>query len=500
MMDFLDPKKSRDHTIRLILGYVLMSIALVLATYVLISLANGFGVQQGKVIQNGLVFVSSSPSDAEIRLNDKLHEQRSNARLILPAATYTLKVSKDGYRDWQRALTVEGGSVEHFDYPLLIPNKLAAAAVSGYPAAPAFATESPDRRWLMVQPSGQTANFDVYDLRDPKKVLANKVTITIPASIFDLPQEGAQTFEVVDWSRDNDYILLRHVVGDQKEYVMVSRTKPEESFSLTKKLGLNATTEISLQDKKYDRYFIHDAAAQTLMTATFGNTVPVPLLTGVVDYETYGQDVIVYATTVGSPEGKAEIKFYQDKQSYSIRQVNKDKDYLLDLTSYDGDWYIAAGTPSEDHVYIYKNPVERLKRDASLPLVPVENLKIDGPNYMEFSANSQFLMIQNGQDIATYDAENERSYTYKLDKPIDAPQASVTWMDGYHLKLVSGGAVTIFDYDGTNVQTLSSGIATYLPFFDTSYQYLYSIAPAGTGDSPTASALYATPLRTAEDL
>ena len=497
-MDFLDPKKSRAATIRLIVGYVLISIALMLATYVLISLASGFGVKQGKVIQNGLVFVSSSPSNASIYLNGKLSEARSNARLVLPAATYTLKITKDGYRDWQRALTVEGGSVEHFDYPLLIPKQLVPAAVGGYPAPPASATGSPDRRWLLVQPSGQTANFDVYDLRDPQKVLANKKSITIPSTVFSLPQEGAQTLQVVDWSRDNDHILMRHMVGEQFEYIIVSRTKPEESLNLTKKLALNATTEVSLQDKKYDRYFIHDKAAQTLTMATLGNITPVALLTGVLDYKTYGQDVVVYATSVGSPTGKAEIMLYQDKQSYSIRQVSQDAEYLLDLTSYDSDWYIAAGTASEDHVYIYKNPTERLKQDASLPLVPVENLKVDKPNYIEFSANSQYLLVENGQDIATYDAENERSYTYKLDKPIDAPQTHVTWMDGYHLALVSAAAVTIFDYDGTNVQTLSNGTANYLPFFDTSYQSLYSIAPAG--DKAAASALYVTPLRNEQDL
>lgn len=500
MMDFLDPKKSRANTIRLIVGYVLMSIALILATYVLISLASGFGVKQGKVIQNGLVFISSSPASASIYLNGKLNDARSNARLILPAATYTLKITKEGYRDWQRALTVEGGSVEHFDYPLLIPKQLVPAAVSGYANPPAFATESPDRRWLLVQPSGLTANFDVYDLRDPQKVLANKTSITVPSSVFGLPQEGAQTLELVDWSRDNDHILFRHIVADQVEYVVVSRTKPDESFNLTKKLALNATTEVSLLDKKYDRYFIHDTAAQTLTTATFGNTTPVPLLTGVLDYETYGQDVVVYATSVGSPTGKAEIMLYQDKQSYPIRQVTQDNDYLLDLTAYDSDWYIAAGTTNEDHVYIYKNPAERLKRDANLPLVPVENLKLDKPNYIEFSANSQYLLVENGQDIATYDAENERSYTYKIDKPIDAPQTHVTWMDGYHLAVISGAAVTIFDYDGTNVQTLSSASSGYLPFFDTSYRYLYSIAPAGTGDKATASSLYVTPLRNEQDL
>lgn len=502
MMDFLDPKKSRAATVRLLVGYFLMAIALILMTYVLLNLASGYGLKQGKIIQNGIVFISSNPSDASIYLNGQRHDERSNARLILPSGTYTMSLSKSGYRDWQRALTVEGGSVERFDYPLLIPKQLSANAISGYGAVPNLVTESPDRRWLIVQTAGQMTNYDVYDLRDPEKILANKKTITMPAGVFGLPQTGgAQSLKLVEWSRDNDHLLMVHSVDNQSEYVVLSRSKPEESFNLTKKLQPNASTEVSLQDKKFDRYFLHDKAAQTLSTATFDDVTPKQLLTGVIAYKSYGQDVVVYASKTGAAEGKVGVRLYQDEQSYPIREVAQDAAYLLDLTTYDGDWYVAVGTPGEDHVYIYKNPIERLKRDNNLPLVPVENLKLAAPNYIEFSANSQYLLAESGQDIATYDAENERSYTYKIDKPIDAPQAHVTWMDGYHLAVVSGGAVTIFDYDGTNVQTLSSGLPGFLPFFDTSYKYQYAIAPAGAADkSSGAHSLFQTPLRLEADL
>jgi len=501
MMDFLDPKKSRAATIRLITGYILIGIALLLATYVLVYLASGFGVKQGKVIQNGLVFVSSNPSGATVYLNDKQDSSKTNSRLSLQAGTYTLKIAKDNYRDWQRALTVEGGSVSRFDYPLLIPRELKTTAVSGYTAAPALATESPDRRWLIVQPAAaQNTSFDVYDLRDPKKVLANKETISVPDSIFTISQGGQAGLELVEWSRDNDHVLLRHVVGSQAEYVVVSRSKPAESFNLTKKLNLNATSEVRLQDKKYDKYFIHDTQAQTLATASFGEVTPVQLLAGVIDYKTYGQDVVAYATAEGADQGKVVVKLYQDKKSYAVRQLAQDSKYLLDLTTYDNDWYVAVGTPGEGHVYIYKNASQTLRDTPDRPLVPIENLKLASPNYIEFSANSQFLMAENGQDIATYDAENERSYTYRIDKPLDAPQMHVTWMDGYRLRLVSAGVVTIFDYDGTNLQSLDAGNPAFLPFFDTSYQYHYTIAPAGADKAAGAAALYSTPLRIDSDL
>jgi hypothetical protein len=499
MMDFLDPKKSRARTIRLYIGYFLIAIALFLAAVVLFYLASGFGVKQGKVIQNGLVFVSSSPSGADIYLNGSKQNDVSNARLILQSGTYTMRLSREGYRDWQRAVTVEGGSVDRFDYPLLIPNDLTAATAGEYAAAPPLATQSPDRRWLLVQQPGQTANFDVYDIRDPEQVAATKTSISLPANLLDLPQSGAVTLQLAEWSRNNTHVLLRHVVGGQSEYILLSHDNPAESVNLTRQLQLKATEEVTLQDKKFDRFFIHDTETQTLTTASLGNTARTPLLTGVIDYKTYGNDVVLYATATDASAGKTAIKLYQDEQSHTIRQITQTDNYLLDLSTYDGDWYAVLGSPAEDHVYIYKDVAERLRQDADRPLVPIDILKLQDPNYVEFSANSQFVMAENGQDIATFDAENERSYTYRLDRPIDTPQTHVTWMDGFRLRFVSGGNVTIVDYDGTNAQTLTAGSAAYLPFFDTAYQTHYAVTPLG-GENPDGRMLLtATSLRTERD-
>jgi hypothetical protein len=503
MMDFLDPKKSRAYTIRLITGYVLISVALVLATTVLLYLASGFNLKKGKIIQNGLVFVSSNPGGAAIYLNDKQQDSQTNARITLQAGTYKMRLARDGYRDWQRVMTVEGGSVEHFDYPLLIPKNLQTVTAGSYPSAPLLTTQSPDRRWLLAQVAGRGTGFDVYDLKDPDTIAQHKTTITVPTSLLTLSQPGDQTFQLAEWARNNMHVLLKHVVGDKFEYILLSREKPEESVNLTKQLQLSASMEITLQDKKFDRYFVHDHADQKLSTATIQDVTLKPLLTGVVQYKTYGDDVILYATAEGASADNMYVKLYQDGKSYPIRQIARQDDakvfvgatsnqasapYLLDVTNYDNKWYVALGSPSEDHVYVYRNAVDRLRQNPSDPLAPVEILKLSAPNYMEFSANSQFLMIENDRDIAVFDAENERSFNYKLDRPIEAPQAHAIWMDGFRLQFVSEGSATIVDYDGTNVQTLIAGGAKYIPIFDTAYKTMYALVPASSADKTADTA------------
>ena len=77
----------------------------------------------------------------------------------MPSGIYHLKLQRDGYRDWQRTIEVEGGDVQHFDYPLLIPSKLTSKKLQTFATAPGLGTQSPDRRWLMVQKPGSMTDL-----------------------------------------------------------------------------------------------------------------------------------------------------------------------------------------------------------------------------------------------------------------------------------------------------------------------------------------------------
>ena len=162
-MDFLDPEKQKAHTRRLIAGYILIGMVLLLATIILLYQAFGYGIDRhGKIFQNGLVFVSSVPEGADIYIDGVREDDRTNARLALPAGQYTFEVRREGYRAWKRAITVEGGTLQRFDYPFLFPTELDSTVAKQYDATPGLLSQSPDGRWLFVQNTGD--RFDLFDL------------------------------------------------------------------------------------------------------------------------------------------------------------------------------------------------------------------------------------------------------------------------------------------------------------------------------------------------
>ncbi|HVW23587.1 MAG TPA: PEGA domain-containing protein [Candidatus Saccharimonadales bacterium] len=483
-MDYLDPKKQRQHRIILFTGYICIAVGIVIATLVLVYQAYGYGLKNGAVIQNGLLFVSSQPRGAKIYLNRKLNKSSTNARLILPAGRYQLKLTRDGYRTWERSVDLLGGTVRHFDYPFLVPTQLSPAQLPGdeYASAPSLSSQSPDRRWWLVQEPTDPLSFDTYDLKNPTKA---PVAVTLPKAV--VTTSPSSTWQAVDWADDNNHLLLLHTMDDKSEYILLDRSDPGQSVNLTRTLELPADTTLTLNNKKYDQYYILDAAAR-LSTASLKNITAVPLLSDVLKYQSYGNNTVLYVTASGAPAGKVMLKMQVGDTSYDLHSLPASNTYLLNLTTYSGVLYVAAGAASESKVYIYKDPVGQLKsQSGNTTVTPIQVLHVTAPNYLGFSDNAQFIVAEGGTDFGVYDILNEVGFNYDTHAALDAPQVHAAWMDGDRLIYVSGGKLLMFDYDHTNVQTLVPAAAATLPVFAPDFKHVYSVVPDSDSAAPAGS-------------
>ncbi len=476
-MDFLDPKLQRRRTIQLLVGYVFVGIAILFATLILLYMAFGFGYgKNGTIIQKGFVYVSSTPTGSTISVSGQTDTHKTNARLALPSGNYKLTITRDGYRTWQRPISVEGSSVTHFDYPFLFPNTLSSSKVKSYAAAPVVVSQSPDQRWLLVKPTTADGTFEEYDLKNPK---ATPVSLTLPTSI----DTGATSlaWQAMEWASDNKHVLLSRTLDGKPDFVLFDRDDPTQSVDLNDKLNITPT-KISLINKKYDQYYVYNASDQSLQKITLGDTTLTPFLQHVLAYQSYGTDIMLYASSSSSGSDKVSIDLLQDGKTYALREVAANTNYVINLTQYSGDWYVALGASSEGKVYIYKNPVSQLRSDLGV-LVPIYVMKTANPNYLAFSNNAQFIMEESGTQFSVYDAENDDGYNYDTKQALDAPQTHATWMDGDRITYVSDGKLMVFDYDHANPQTLIAANPSYTAVFDVDYKFLDTFTSAATDGS-----------------
>ncbi len=477
-MDYLDPRKQFRHHIILMVGYVLVAVAIVLTTIVFIYQAYGFGLKDGSIIQNGLAYMSSQPSSAQIYLNDSLYTSKTNARLFIPANIYQVRLHRDGYRDWQRTIAVDGGAVSHFDYPLLFPATLATTTVQSYNAAPTLMTHSPDQRWLVLQQPANSLNFDIFDLKNPTKVAS---PITVPSNVVT-KATTSESWQAIEWADDNQHLLLQHLYDASSEFLLIDRTAGGQAVNLNQTLGLNPT-KLSLDNRKFDAYYIYNGTTTSLQTASLKTPTPVNVVDHVLAYKTYGNNSVLYATTTDAPSGKVLIKLTTGTQSYIIRSFPTGSNYLLDLSSYSGTLYAAAGSSAENRVYIYRDPVGQLAAEPTHAVVPTQVLHVNTPDYLSFSTTAQYIVVEHGLQFGVYDFRSKTGYNYTITHPLDAMQTHATWFDAARLSYVSGGKLQVLDFDSTNPQSLMQASPSSLPAISPDGRYLYDMTVAPNGQA-----------------
>jgi hypothetical protein len=495
-MDFLDPKKLRHHRHMVLVGYVLIAVAITFATIILLYHGLGYGVdRKGQVVQSGLVFVSSQPSGSDVSLNGKPYKSKTDTRMVLPSGNYQLKLSQNGYHDWQRNITVVGSDVQRFDYPMLFPKNLQTKAVTTAAPAPLFSSQSPDKRWLVLKPADTPAGFTVYDLKNAALAGA---PVALPAASFTAA--NSHKWVALEWASDNRRLFLYHeyMVGASSghEYIVLDRENPDESINVSRALQLPATETLSLFDKKFNRYNAFDAGAGTLRTLSLDESVEPNPLAGVVAFKAYGNETLLYVTNTPpdgkTVDGKVAVVLRQGEKTYTLRYLEAGAPaYLLDVARYDGNWYTVLAASNDKGVYVYRNP----QTDSALPTA-WRFLRLPNPSRVSFSLNAQYIAAQSGQRFAVYDAEYVRTHLYTAAQPMDQPQAAATWMDGNRLTYVSAGKQVVFDYDYENTRVLQPASPAFVPAFDPSYEFVLTLAPV-TGQ-PEQAFLTNTALRVGE--
>jgi hypothetical protein len=472
-MDFLNPKKKRAHRRRLVVGYALMGTLITMATLVLFFAAYGYDIDRknGGIIQNGLIIIDAHPEPTQIILNGKESGTTSD-RLVVPEGMYEIELKRDGYRSWKHSISLEGSSIEQLIYPVLFPTKLVTKQLQNFESVPSLASASPDRHWLIVQTPASATSFTSIDLSDNKNPSKQ---VTLPSGIVT-DNAGADSFEAVEWAGDNVHLLLKHTFAEGSEFVLLNHENPPASVNLTKLFSAQPFTAINLRDKKFNQYYLHNAADGNVFTANTANPAPTLFISKVLAYKSYQANTILYATNPSNNPNTVEVHVRQGDQDNFLRTLPLAPGFLLDIAEFGGSMYIVSGSPADGKNYLYKNPLQDFHRRPARTPQPFRVMIVPGAQYISFSANARFVAVQSGSAFVVYDAETSRQSRYDLKIPL-APNQKSTWMDGHRLTLNSGGNVLVFDFDGTNIQTLSASLAGFPSFFDRDYTAMFNIAP-----------------------
>lgn len=494
-MDYLDPKKKKAQRIQLMIGYVLLGIAISIATVVFVYLANGYYIDRetGVVIQNGLIYVDSRPETANVFLNGVQQNGTTDARLVVPEGVYDIELRRTGYKSWNRNLRLEGGKLRRLTYARLIPEELNAESVVSLATLPSAVSQSNDKRWLVLAYSNNKLQLQYIDLNRTTLALTE---LPLPLDLITATIPGE--WKILEWADDQKVFLAEYRTAEGVEYVLIDRDDPAKSKNVSKLFSNVVFTEVSLRDRKNDLLFLHDTASGNIYRANAGNGQSELFVEGAVDYVAYGNDAVLYVTRKDAGEGMVKAVLKKGDTLYPLRDIHADSTYLLEMARNGNALVMGIGSPAENRIIVYNDPINALRQNdfSTLP-VPTTVLRVEKPEELTISSDASVILARGGQKFATHEFEEDRTYVFDTEYPITSGQ-ELNWMDGQHIMMgVAENDQLVMDFDGSNQLLLSKSQPTLGSIFDGPINRQFTFNPPGADGS--AAQLVRTFLRTPAD-
>jgi len=428
-----------------IAAYIATVVLSIITTTLLLFVALGyrFNSQDG-IIQSGLLLIDNKPEAGAIYIDGELNDNQTPGRFVLPVSTYEVSLERDGYRGWKKNFSIKAEVVERVDYPLLIPKELSTNTLAAI-GTPAMVSQSLDNKQLVSFVDGESVlRRTVLDPATPE------TTDVSLSSAFARQAGSIGSLRVIEWSLDNNFILVEQSLpGGQKNIISLELDKPGEAVNLTKLFSA-----ISLGDPHYvggetdEIYALSDANLRRLNIKSAEATV---VLEQVKSYVPYGDKTIAFSR-LSDDSLTLEAGLLRDSTSTVLqRYTDTQSNIMVTYGQYDGhDYFVSSDKKA---VNIYRDP---LKRPILATQIPFVSLPFDSAQYIKFSPNSQFILLQSGKNYITYDLEHKRQSTFTIEQDIIGLHPR--WMNDSHLSYQTTDGVnylTEFDNQNSNKMVVS---------------------------------------------
>lgn len=467
-MDFLDPSNKRSYNIRLFIGFFLSASIIVLGTLILALITAGYTIntKTGKVIQNGLIFVDSTPTKASIYVNHK-YIKSTNARLELRAGSYNISLYEPGYDTWNTDVALLGGQVDELSYPLLVPTKPLVSTIAKYSSEPQVFTQTPNQHWLLVSSATTANSFDVYDTTNTKTPVT---TATIPSSLL-VNATAQNTFTVVQWASNNQDVLLEDEYGGAINYIVFNYITPSSSYNLNQTFSTTTFTSAKLLNSDPATPLLFDPTSGNLYLGNQSSGQASLILSKVINYTYYGTNKFLYATQDGNSGSQTSIKFSNLSNTYLVKNVPQANQYMLNIQNYGGNYYYLVGGGGI-YDYIYYNLPSQALGSKQLPVpytLMVNNVQ---PQKVLNSTGQRYISLESGNNFSVYDIQTQDHYRFTLSQNLTSPNFA-TWFDDNRFISFSNGEMIVFDFDGTNIFNIASANNSFNGLFSPSYNAVY---------------------------
>ena len=459
-MDFEErERRKKRQFIKVVIAEVGMVIATVSVVIVSTLASMGFFVaSDGTIEQSGLIQIHSIPTGATVDLDGSTLFPRTNLSRTLAPGKHNIRLTKNGYDEWSKDVAVYSGLLTRLYYPRLFLLGRTTARVMElgeeldfYSIANdhtnALYAEKKSTSWQFLSIKGDDVQRSVLD-----------VSRILP-EVHEIEKSGEKEFNgqvrVVEWSKDNDYVLLDVLVAEKREWILMSLKNLGESLNLTATFGLNFEKVEMIDGLANQLYALENGHLRKIKTAD--QSISRVLLDGLSDFASDGLEVVYVAKrgSEASDDLEQVIGVYRDgeKSGTVVSHANRDAAVKVGLSEYYGASYIVFIIDKFATVYYgtipsYRENVNETDFSGMKSLVQGVELT-DVPDSLSMSLEGEYCVAKKGQQMMVIDVDTGDIYEYRVEDG-----TSVGWLNEAMMYGVKDGGLMVWDFDYTNRRLL----------------------------------------------
>lgn len=438
----MDPEQvKKRQTLRVLFSEAMMVLSVVAIMTILIMITSGYWINQNfEVERRGMLEVLSSPTGADIIVDgETAWMAKTNSSRILSKGEHTVSISKEGYGDWAKKVTIEEGLMYRLPYVRLFPNEPELEKVSEINAR--ISSVSPDRSSMLLIDDLMT--WKILHLNEDKVSTTNFDV----AKVFDKigGAEAMAGIAGIDWNEDGNRILLKVVWNEKNEWLLLDLKDSKKSASLTETFGMNFDT-VKFFDKTGDDLLVVDGGELRKLDIS-EQSISKILANNVTSFNLYDENIVYVAN------GKVSVLKKIDDEAIDLLDVQGDRIFAALTRSYRDNYLTVV---EDGKLSLYKGQLPRDKDDKSFEQIFSVEIGLM-PERIKIGADGDFVIMSNGKNIVTLDMESENVSRFEVE------DGKIGWLDDHLLYVVDNdGDMVVYDYDGLNRRELSKNASQRL--------------------------------------
>ncbi|MDO8335381.1 MAG: PEGA domain-containing protein [Candidatus Saccharibacteria bacterium] len=465
-------KKQRQRELaKRTLTYTAMTASVIILVVVSLFLVLGYTVnKKGSPEQGGLVQFRSFPTGASVSVDGAKQSFTTNNKKNASAGYHNVTMDLKQYRGWSKNFDLGSGELLWLN-ALLVPKHIATTEVQTFDQLSSMKI-SPNKNWVAVIEKPNEPKLKIIDTSDENKL--KTIELAIPEIVAKSNSPG-DVFKVVEWNFGSRYLLVSHISGAKTEWLRLDRSDVNNARNISVLKNINISDAHFVGDSGNVMYVLSDGFIKKIDISN-ANDVPKNVAENVREFELYKDDRIGYVAN--KPTGQV-VGFYDEAlpKAREIKNFKPEQPNVHSaISNYFNDDYqaISYGTTIE----VIKNPIGAKKTFAKFELP-------SGVQWLYFSNSGRFVVAQNGSNMSVYDLERRQNFQFTLpNNPPYKTDHHLKWLDDFHFVSDVGGTLTIFEYDNTNIETISTVTEGYDASLSDNGKRMFSIGTNSATGKP----------------